>query len=54
MKTYLLATGVDVWLAIVNGYKTPKPSPIDLQDKKLCSYNYKFMLSVMNGVSQNI
>ena len=52
LQTYVLALGVDVWLSIVNGYKTPKNPPTNLDEKKLCSCNYKARQNILNALYQ--
>ena len=51
MKTYLLAIGVDVWISIVNGYKSSKTPPTNPDEKKACSCNYKARHNILNTLS---
>ena len=54
MHTYSMAIGVDVWLSIENGYKPPKTPPIDLEEKKASSCNYKAMHNTLQALSPTI
>ena len=54
METYLFYLGLDVYLFIVNGYKYPKTPPIDLDEKKLCSCNYKARKNILNALSPTL
>jgi hypothetical protein len=54
MKTYFLDLGVDVCLFIVIGYKSPKTPPIDPDEKKSCSCNYKARHNILNALSPTI
>ena len=54
MKTNVLDLGVDVCLFIVNGYKSPKTPPTDLDEKKSCSCNYKERPNILNALSPTI
>ena len=54
MQTYLLDIGVDVLLSIDNGYKPSKTPPIDLDEKKSCSYNYKARHNIVAALSPTV
>jgi hypothetical protein len=41
VKTYLTASGVDIWYLVVNGYVIPNNAPTDPNEKKLMSCNSK-------------
>ena len=54
MQTYLLDLKVDSWLFVVNGYKYPETPTNDLDEKKLCSYNYNARHNILNALSPTI
>lgn len=54
IETYLKTLGVDVWLSIINGYKVPKNTPIDPDEKNLFSYNSKSLYMIIGGLSRTI
>ena len=54
METYLLDLGVDAWLSIVNGYKYPNTTAIDLDKKKSCSDNNKVRNNILNAWSPTV
>ena len=50
MQTYLTALGVDIWFLVVNGYKVPKITPTDPDEKKLMSCNSKARHVIISGL----
>ena len=50
----MLDLGADIWLSIFNGYKYPKTPPIDHDEKKSYSYNYKARHNILNALSPTI
>jgi hypothetical protein len=54
IQTYLTTLGVDIWLSVVNGYKVPKNTPTDPDEKKLMSCNSKARHVIISGLTPTI
>jgi hypothetical protein len=54
IQTYLTSLGVDIWLSVVNGYKVPKTTPTDPNEKKLMSCNSKARHVILSGLTPTI
>ena len=53
-ETYLTSLGVDIWLSFFNGYKVPKTTPIDPNEKKSMSCNAKARHVSLGGLTPTI
>ena len=51
IQTYLTALGVDIWISVVNGYKVPKNTPTNPNEKKLMSHNSKARYVINSGLT---
>jgi hypothetical protein len=54
IQNFLISLGVDIWLSFVNGYKVPKNTPIDLDEKKLTSFNSNARYVIISGLAPNL
>ena len=54
VQNYLLDLGVDVWISVVNGYKSSKTPPTDPDEKKTFRCNYKARHNILNALSPTV
>jgi hypothetical protein len=54
MQTYLTALGVGIWLSVFNGYKVPKNTPTDPDEKKLMRCNSKPRHVIISGLTPTV
>ena len=52
MRSYIMSTGLDVWMSVQTGYIYPKSSPTHLEWIKQFGYNAKVVNAIFVGLGR--